>query len=107
MTHDLARQLLASAYAIDGATLDQLAQSLGTRNWAELAENLIFDGWDTGGGCLMLVAQTSTGHVVGLTDGEAGFPTTGEHYWLGVMTEIGEEELYAAIFDQGGVEHLL
>lgn len=103
MTHDISGQLLEEAYSLDGAELDALARRLGTRDWNELAEGLVFEGWDTGGGCTMLVARTSTGHTVGLTDGDAGFPTSKDRFWLGVTPEVGEEEIYAVMFEHGTI----
>lgn len=98
---DLASALLARAYVIDGGRLDTVAHDLGAPDWSALTSSLTFSETGTGGGSQMLCAETTTGHLIGLTDGEAGLPTTPERFWLGVMDEAGESEVYELFVEDG------
>lgn len=103
----LAREIIQRAYALDPAGLDATLASLGLSAWPETVETLAFQGWDTGGGCVMLVADLpgADGHQVGITDGDAGFPTDDENFWVGIMDPDGDE-LYH-MFVVGGQRQVL
>lgn len=47
----------------------------------------------------MLVADLPDNHRLGLTDGDARFPTDAENFWVGVMTEDGDE--LVSLFSDG------
>lgn len=92
----LAQDIVQYAYALDPAGLDSVLGSLGLPGWSQTVQNLSFQGWDTGGGCMMLVADLpgTGGHQVGITNGDAEFPRDTEDFWVGVMDPDGEELYY-------------
>lgn len=98
LAHEIARR----AYALDPTGLDAALNSLGLASWPQTAQGLSFQGWHTGGGCMMLVAELpgTGGHQVGITDGEADFPRDAEHFWVGIMDPDGDE-LYFMFVQQG------
>lgn len=89
----LTKQILASAYALDRGRLDEAARHLGREGWPALVPELIFEPWDTGGGCMMLVAEVpgTDDYRVGITDGEAEVPTQADTFWVGLIDPDGEE----------------
>lgn len=100
--HALARKIIQRAYALDPAGLDAALQKLGLLSWPQVVQDLTFQGWDTGGGCLMLVADLpgTDGHQVGITNGDAEFPSDAENFWVGVMNPDGDE-LYDIFVTRG------
>lgn len=93
MTTEPARAILQRVYELDSALLDARARSLGASDWQALTDGLEFSGQDTGGGCMMLVAALPGGYGLGITDGDAGFPTDVRSFWVGIMDQEGEELL--------------
>lgn len=89
----LAQDIAQRAHALDPDGLNAALRQLGLSDWARTVQALSFEGWDTGGGCMMLVAELpgTGGHQLGITDGDADFPRDAENFWLGVMDPDGEE----------------
>lgn len=98
----LAREIIQRAYALDPAGLDATLASLGLPTWPETARALSFQGWDSGGGCMMLVADlpAADGYQVGITNGDAEFPTDAGTFWVGIMDPDGDE-LYSMFVANG------
>ncbi|MDL2344786.1 hypothetical protein QOL99_11580 [Deinococcus sp. MIMF12] len=94
-------QILASAYTLDPGTLDEAARHLGREGWTALVPELVFEPWDTGGGCMMLVADVPgvDGYRVGITDGEAEVPTQADTFWVGLLDPDGEELYVVQVMD--------
>ena len=92
----LAGEIIQRAYALNPVKLGATLNSLGLSDWSQAVRNLSFQGWDTGGGCMMLIAELpqTGGHQIGITDGEADFPKNAENFWVGIMDPDGEELLY-------------
>ncbi|WP_156123020.1 hypothetical protein [Deinococcus radiopugnans] len=65
----LTGQILASACAFDPGTLNEAVRHQGRDNWTVLAPAPDLDAWDTGGDCVMLVADIPGvgGYWVGTT----------------------------------------
>jgi len=100
----LIQGILKAAYALAPARLQDAARAVGATDWDDLTGGLTFSGQDTGGGCLMMVASLPGGYLLGVTDGEAGWPTDEGTFWVGVSDEESGDEL-AWVFstgDQGG-----
>jgi len=89
----LAHDIALRAHTLDGAGLEAVLKQLGISGWLRLVQELDFVPWDTGGGCMMLVAELpgTGGHQVGVTDGDADLPTDANTFWLGVLDPDGEE----------------
>ncbi|MEF2278386.1 hypothetical protein V3W47_08735 [Deinococcus sp. YIM 134068] len=98
----LAQDIAQRAYALEPDGLNAALRQLGLPGWARTLENLSFQGWDTGGGCMMLVAELpgTGGHQVGITDGEADFPRDAENFWVGILDPDGDELHF--MFVKGG-----
>ena len=98
----LAQDIAQRAHALDPDGLDMALRQLGLSDWTRTAQALDFQGWDTGGGCMMLVADLpgTAGYQVGITDGDAGVPRDAETFWLGLLDPAGEELYY--MFVVGG-----
>ncbi|MVN87602.1 hypothetical protein GO986_12580 [Deinococcus sp. HMF7620] len=103
MHPDLPRSILQRAYELDGATLDHLAAGYGAGNWAELTGSLSFEGMGIGGGGMALVAQTSAGPWVSLTDGETDVPDSDIDFCLIIEPELFAGEDYALFVNAGQV----
>ena len=106
----LAGEIVQRAYALNPAELDATLRSLGLTNWLQATQNLSFQGWDTGGGCMMLTADLpgTGGHQIGITNGEADFPRDTENFWVGVMDPDGDEVFYMFVNNgqlQNGAVH--
>ena len=73
----LAGEIVQRAYALNSEELDATLRSLGLTGWLQAVKGVSFHGWDSGGGCMMVLADLSGtgGHQIGITDGEADFPT--------------------------------
>lgn len=99
----LAQDIVQHAYTLDPRGLDAAMEALGLPSWPYTVQNLSFQGWDTGGGCMMLVADLpdTVGHQVGITNGDAEFPQNAENFWVGVMDPDGEELYF--MFVTGGL----
>lgn len=98
----LAQDIAQRAYALDPDGLSAALRKLGLSDWSRTVQPLSFEGWDTGGGCMMLVAELpgTGGHQLGITDGDANFPRDAENFWLGVLDPDGEE-LYFMFVTEG------
>ncbi len=95
-------EIARRAYLLCPAELDAAVIPLGFSGWTQAVQNLSFQGWDTGGGCMMLVAELpgTDGHSVGITDGEADFPKDAENFWVGIM-DPDQDELYYMFVKDG------
>ena len=98
----LAKEIVQRAHALNSEEFEATLSAIGLMNWQQVIQNLLFRGWDTGGGCMMLIADLpGTGdHQIGITDGEAGFPRDAEDFWVGIMDSDGDEVFY--MFVRGG-----
>ncbi|QLG12194.1 hypothetical protein HLB42_16440 [Deinococcus sp. D7000] len=104
----LAREIIQRAYALDPTGLDATLASLGLSAWPETVETLSVHGWDTGGGCMMLVADLpgAEGHQIGITNGDAEFPRDAQNFWVGIMDPDGDELYYMYVVDGQRQGHL-
>lgn len=84
-------EILRSAYARDGETLDELARRLGADTWSGLTADLTFHEEGTGGGMGHLAAELPGGHRLLITDGEAGLPVEADRFLLVVVDEDEQE----------------
>ncbi|WP_161882806.1 hypothetical protein [Deinococcus alpinitundrae] len=102
IVHDIVEE----SYRINPTPLDATLMSLGLSGWLQTLNGLTFQGWDTGGGCMMLIAELpgTDGHQVGITDGEADFPRNSEDFWVGIMDPDGDELFYMFV-KQGRLEN--
>ena len=91
MTADLTRSILHRAYELDSSGLNTVAQQLGAADFPALTAGLNFFGWDSGGGCMMLVADLPLEHRLQLTDGEVDIPTDADHWCVGIVAPDGDE----------------
>jgi len=98
LAHDIARK----AYTLDSGGLDATLRGLNLPEWAALVAGLEFQSWDTGGGCMMLVADLPRECRLGITDGETGLPSSAENFCVGITDSDGEE-VYAAFVTGGQV----
>lgn len=100
--NSFAQGIARRAYALDPDGLTAALRQVGISDWLRTVQDLSFQGWDTGGGCMMLVADLpgAQGHQVGITDGDAEFPTDDENFWVGIMDPDGDEIYY--MFVAGG-----
>lgn len=92
----LAGEIVHRAYALNSVELDATLRSLGLTGWPQAVKDVSFHGWDTGGGCMMILADLrgTGGHQIGITDGEADFPKDTENFWMGIMDPDGDEIFY-------------
>ena len=91
MTADLTKTILHRAYQLDTSGLDAIARQLGATDFPDLADGLEFGGWDSGGGCMMLVAELPLEHRVQITDGEVDVPTDADRWCVGIVDADGDE----------------
>jgi len=98
----LDREIMQRAYALDPTGLDTVLGSLSLPGWPQTVQGLSFQGRDTGGGCMMLVAElpNTGGHQVGITDGDVNFPQDTETFCLGIA-DLNGDEIYT-MFVEGG-----
>ena len=101
----LAREIVQQAYALNPVELDAALSSIGLTDWQQVVQNLLFRGWDTGGGCMMLITDLpgTDDYQMGITDGDAGFPSDTENFWVGIMDSGGDEVFY--MFVKNGQFH--
>jgi hypothetical protein len=99
----LAQGIAHKAYALDSSGLDATLRSLDLPGWGTLVADLEFQPWDTGGGCMMLVAELPDGCQFGTTNGDAELPSNAETFWVGVMDPDGQE-VYAAFMADGRLD---
>jgi len=91
MTADLTQTILHRAYELDRSGLDAIARQLGATDFLALTAGLEFGGWDSGGGCMMIMAELPLEHRLQLTDGEVDVPTDAEHWCVGIVDPDGDE----------------
>ena len=91
MTADLTQTILHRAYERDSSGLNAIAQQLGAANFPSLTGNLDFFGWDSGGSCMMLLAELPLEHRLQLTDGEVDVPRNADHWCVGIVDADGDE----------------
>jgi len=93
----LADDILTRAYAVAPEDLDHVAMTLHGVTWQAMVSGLSFQPWDTGGGCMMLLAETPWQTSVGITDGEANLPESEDAFWVGVMNDDNDEMYFLMV----------
>jgi hypothetical protein len=99
MSADLTQTILHRAYERDSLGLDTIARQLGAADFPTLTSELEFGGWDSGGGCMMLLAELPAGHRLQLTDGEVDVPTNADQWCVGIV-DADDDELISVFSAQ-------
>lgn len=100
--NELATTILQQLYELDPGGVDRAARQVGASTWLDLVRGLSFEAWDTGGGCMMLLAELPGmgTYRLGITNGDAELPTDAGTFWVGIMDDESHE-LYSSFVTAG------
>lgn len=101
----LAFDILNRLQALDSDRFEKAMAGIGVPDGLKVVPDLAFIPWDTGGGCMMLIADLpgTADWRLGITDGDAELPTASDTFWVGIFQE-DNSEVYSLFVVDGRID---